>query len=118
MLRVYVYDGCSTCRSALKWLDARGIAFTAVPIREQPPSITELRRMLAIHGGEVKALFNRSGKDYREQGLAKRLPGLTDAQALALLSGNGNLVKRAFAIDGERGTVGFAEERWSAVFAR
>ncbi|MBA3683807.1 MAG: Spx/MgsR family RNA polymerase-binding regulatory protein [Planctomycetes bacterium] len=117
MLRIYVYDGCSTCRSALKWLDGRGIRYTAVPIRERPPTPSELRRMLAHAGGQVKSLFNRSGKDYREQGLATRLPEMSDAQALALLAANGDLVKRPFALDEDEGAVGFDAERWTTLFA-
>ncbi len=112
MLTVYVYDRCSTCRAALKWLDQRGIAHRRLPIREQPPTAAELTRMLAFVGGEVKALFNRSGKDYREQGLSSRLSDLTTAQAIALLAANGNLVKRPFALDAKRGVVGFDAAAW------
>ena len=36
--KVYEYKGCSTCRKALKWLEAQGIEYKAVPIRETPPN--------------------------------------------------------------------------------
>jgi len=50
MLKVYVYQGCSTCRNALKWLRQNSIAFEEVPIREKPPTVDELDR--AIETGE------------------------------------------------------------------
>jgi arsenate reductase len=65
MLTVYTYSNCSTCRSAVKWLRSKDIAFTEKPIRETPPTVAELRTMLAAYGGAVKKLFNTSGRDYR-----------------------------------------------------
>lgn len=113
MLTVYAYDKCSTCRTALRWLDARKIPYKAVPIREQPPTLAELRRMLAFQGGDVKALFNKSGKDYREQNLKDKLPTLSEDEALRLLAANGNLVKRPFALTPRAGLVGFDAAAWA-----
>ena len=52
-LKVYQYEKCDTCRRALKFLAARGVVHTSVPIREQPPSRMELTAMLKVYGGEV-----------------------------------------------------------------
>ena len=71
-LRFYEYRGCDTCRRARKFLEARGLAFTAIPIREQPPTPAELKRMLALYGGELRRLFNTSGGDYKAMKLAER----------------------------------------------
>lgn len=118
-MTVYTYQGCSTCRKATQWLRAGGIEFSERPIRETPPSRAELQAMLEAHGGKVRALFNTSGLDYRALGLKESLPGLSVDGALRLLAGNGNLVKRPFAIDPARGVflVGFREEAWSAALA-
>jgi arsenate reductase len=64
--------------------------------------------------GELKGLFNTSGQDYRALNLKETLPGLSEPQALALLSENGNLVKRPFALDVTNGIalVGFKEGEW------
>ncbi|MDP4583472.1 MAG: hypothetical protein NWT04_06095 [Verrucomicrobiales bacterium] len=32
---------------------------------------------------------------------------------MTLLAGNGNLIKRPFLLDGDRGLVGFREEEWA-----
>jgi len=122
-LTVYTYANCDTCRRAVKWLRAQGIAFVEKPIRETPPSPAELRTMLARLGGAdaLRRLFNTSGRDYREQKLGEKLPALSEAGAIALLASNGNLVKRPFALGaGEKGAglVGFDEAAWAAALKR
>jgi len=114
MLTVYAYEQCSTCRTALKWLAAHDIAHRVVAIREQPPTVVELARMLATQGGEVKAICNRSGQDYRALGLKDRLPTMTTAEALTLLASNGNLVKRPFVLGPKVALVGFDAAVWGA----
>ncbi len=115
-MKLYTYQACSTCRSAVKWLRARGISFEEIPIRETPPSLSELRAMLAAHEGQMRPLFNTSGQDYRALGLKDKLPEMSTDEALSLLAGQGNLVKRPFAIDAGRGVflTGFQEEAWAA----
>ena len=115
-LTVYTYANCDTCRRAAKWLRAQGIAFIEKPIRETPPSVAELRAMLVHLGGAeaLRKLFNTSGCDYRELKLGEKLPVMTEAQALALLAANGNLVKRPFALSKNAGLVGFDEKAWAA----
>lgn len=116
-LRLCEYKGCDTCRRAKKFLEARGIAFDAIPIREQPPTQAELKRMLAIYGGDLRRLFNTSGGDYKAMKLAERLPELTVDEALALLAANGNLVKRPFVLTDKGGVVGFKEPEWEKLLA-
>jgi arsenate reductase len=114
MLKLYTYQGCSTCRNAVKWLKQHGVAFEEIPIREQPPTTLELEAALRSRGGDLGALFNRSGLEYRALGMKDKLPALSQSGALQLLSKNGNLVKRPFAIDEKRRVflVGFKESEW------
>jgi arsenate reductase len=115
-LTVYTYANCDTCRKAAKWLRARKLAFAEKPIRETPPSVAELRVMLAAQGGELRKLFNTSGADYRAQGLGEKLPTMTETATLKLLAGNGNLVKRPFLLRADGvGLVGFNESTWAEV---
>lgn len=120
VLTVYTYSNCDTCRRATKWLRAHDIAFDEKPIRETPPTPAELRTMLARLGGEaaLKKLFNTSGVDYRAQKLGEKLGTMSEAEAIALLAGNGNLVKRPFVLGvggraGDVGLVGFDEVAWA-----
>ncbi len=112
VIKVYIYQKCSTCRDAVKWLEAHGIPHRTVPIRETPPSPAELESALAILGGDVRKLFNTSGIDYRELGMKDLLPTLTPAGAIDRLSKNGNLVKRPFVIGDGVALTGFRPEVW------
>lgn len=115
-LKIYVYKNCDTCRRALKFLDAHGVDYESFPIRETPPSIRELKRMLEIHDGNLQKLFNASGQDYRKLGMKDRLPSMSVPEVLALLSKNGNLIKRPFILGDKAGAVGFNEADWTAKF--
>jgi arsenate reductase (glutaredoxin) len=112
-LRVYAYEKCDTCRKALRFLNERGIAHQVIPIREQPPTEKELRFVLG-QVGELRRLFNTSGQDYRALGLGAKLAEMTEAEAMALLMKNGNLVKRPFVVSGAWGTTGFDAAKWAA----
>lgn len=111
-LKIYEYKGCGACRKALKYLDGKKIAYEKIPIREKPPSLSELKAMLEHVGGNLRKLFNTSGGDYKELGLKDKLPKMSTDEALKLLASNGNLVKRPFVISQKSGWVGFDEEEW------
>lgn len=111
-LIVYTYAKCTTCRAAVAWLKTHGIKFVERPIRETPPTVAELREMLARQNGQLRRLFNTSGIEYRAQRLAERLPTLTEDEALTLLSRDGRLVKRPFVLGPQVGLLGFDADRW------
>ncbi len=115
---VYTYAACSTCRAAVKWLREKQVAFVEKPIRETPPTLGELRRMLAFQNGNLRRLFNSSGLEYRALKLSEKLASMTEAEALALLAGNGRLVKRPFVLGDKFGLVGFGSEAWALAFGK
>lgn len=117
-IKLYTYANCDTCRRAVKWLRTQELAFDERPIRETPPTPDELRTMLAAHDGGLRRLFNTSGKDYREQKLGEKLPGMSPAAALGLLAKNGNLVKRPFLLAPGVALVGFDEKVWCAALGK
>lgn len=116
-IRVYSYAKCSTCRDALRFLKNQHIAHDVVDILESPPSASELRQALGFFSGERRRLFNTSGQQYRELGLADKLPAMTDTEAIALLAKNGKLIKRPFVVfnDGEKAhfLLGFKQDEWN-----
>jgi len=112
MFTVYLYQKCSTCRDAVKWLDEHGVAHRSKAIRETPPSPAELEAALKLLGGDIRKLFNTSGMDYRALGLKDKLPTMSEAQCIDLLSRNGNLVKRPFVIGKGAALAGFKPEIW------
>ena len=117
VLTIYTYQKCGTCREALKWLDGRGIPYEIKPIRDTPPTVTELQAVLAAMDGDVKKLFNSSGIDYRALGMKDQLPAMSETEALELLGSNGNLVKRPFVTGNGKALAGFKAAVWQEVFA-
>lgn len=115
-MKFYGYTGCGTCRKAKQWLDTRNVVYEDIPIRDRPPSLDELRRMLDFVGGDPKKLFNTSGQVYREKNIKAQLPELTEEQVLALLASDGHLIKRPFVLTDRQGAVGFKEEVWAQRF--
>ena len=109
---LYTYANCDTCRKAVKWLQKEQIEVVEKPIRDTPPSPAELRAMLDHVGGDLRKLFNTSGRDYREMKLSARLPELSTAEAIKLLAANGNLIKRPFLMGEGFGLVGFNADTW------
>ncbi len=116
MIKIYTYKKCSTCRKATKWLEARGIEFDELPIRETPPTAAELEVMLEARNGELRRLFNTSSQDYRDAGLKDRLEAMSAPEAFAILRETGNLVKRPFLIGDDVAVNGFREKEWEALF--
>jgi arsenate reductase len=116
---VYTYKNCDTCRKATKWLATQGVAFEERPIRETPPTVAELRAMLGHLGGERRRLCNTSGGDYRAEKLGDVLETLSEADFLARLAANGNLIKRPFLLRSAHplGLVGFNEAAWRDALA-
>ena len=113
MAKVYLYRNCDTCRRAKKWLVANGYAFEEVAIREQPPSVAELRAALEGADGVVKRVFNVSGQDYRALKMKDKLPSLSLDEAIGLLAANGNLVKRPMLVTSEGAFASFDEAVWT-----
>lgn len=111
-ITVYHYPACSTCRRALKWLDAQGIAHERVHIVEQPPKKAALSRALKDGGLALRALFNTSGQSYRDGNFKERLPALTETQALDELTKDGKLIKRPLVLGDGIALAGFDEATW------
>ncbi|MCH6257333.1 Spx/MgsR family RNA polymerase-binding regulatory protein [Puniceicoccaceae bacterium K14] len=114
---MYSYQGCGSCRKATKWFDSKKVVVSEVPIRETPPTKDELSFMIDQYSGELRKVFNVSGQDYRSLGLKDKMSEMTKAEAIELLSSNGNLIKRPFVLWGNRGSVGFKEDVWEELLA-
>ena len=112
-LEIYTLKTCDSCRKAVKWLRENNVLFEEIPIRDQPPTLPELRLALQGAGGDIRKLFNTSGQDYRALSLKDTLPAMPEAEALALLASNGNLIKRPFLVTESITLVGFHEITWA-----
>lgn len=117
-VHVIILPTCTTCKRALKWLDAHNINYTTQNVREQPPTREALSRILTTSGLPFKKLFNTSGKAYKEQHVSQQIKdGMTEDAALDLLASDGMLVKRPI-LEGDKGVlIGFKEDEWEAYFS-
>ena len=114
MLKIYCHSRCTTCKKALKWLDDNGIAYEVTDIKTDHPDESALRGYYSLSGLPLKRFFNTSGIPYREMGLSKKLPDMSEDEQLALLATDGMLVKRPLVIGSGFVLVGFREEEWKA----
>lgn len=103
------YDGCSTCKKAKKWLKDNGFDFEDRPIKENPPTVSELNEWIPKSGFEIKKWFNTSGQRYRELGLKDKIGSMSEDEIKSLLSSDGMLVKRPIIVTENSVTTGFKE---------
>lgn len=108
------YPPCTTCQKARKFLEARGVAFTARHIKEDKPTQDELRDWWKRSGLPLKRFFNTSGLQYKALGLKDALPGMSEDEQLALLASDGMLVKRPILVGDGFVLTGFREPEWRA----
>lgn len=106
------YPGCSTCAKAKAFLAAKQLDVTFRNIKTQPPTLAELQSWHAKSGLPLARFFNTSGGQYRALGLKEKLPGLSEAQQLALLATDGMLVRRPILVQGDAVLVGFRPDEW------
>lgn len=110
------YPQCNTCKKARKWLEAHQISFEERNIKDQPPTLEEIRLWQKKAEIPMKKWFNTSGQVYKSLGLSKVLAGMDDEAQLSLLASDGMLVKRPVLIWKERVLVGFNEGIWQEAF--
>ena len=111
MLLVW-YPKCSTCQKAKKWLDEKGVEYEARDIKEENPSVEELKEWHKKSGLPLKRFFNTSGMLYKEMKLKDRLPDMSEEEKFELLATDGMLVKRPILATEEKAFPGFREKEW------
>lgn len=112
MLIFIEYPKCTTCKRAKAWLDEAGIEYTDRNIKDENPTIDELREWYAKSGLPLKRFFNTSGMLYKQMSLKDKLPQMSEEEQLELLSTDGMLVKRPIIINDDTIIVGFRQEEW------
>lgn len=106
------YPKCSTCKNAKKWLESRGAKFEDRHIVEHPPTVAELKEWIPRSGLPMKRFFNTSGLKYKELGLKDKLADMSEEEQMALLAGDGMLIKRPLLVTADTVIPGFKEKEW------
>lgn len=106
------YPKCSTCKKAKKWLDENGFQYQDRHIKEQNPTLEELKEWYEKSGLPLKRFFNTSGLLYKSMNLKDKLPSMSEEEQLALLASDGMLVKRPIIVCDNLILTGFREKEW------
>lgn len=106
------YPKCTTCQRAKRWLDANGVAYTERHIKDDNPTLEELKTWRQQSGLPLRKFFNTSGQLYKALHLKEKLPTMSEEEQLALLASDGMLVKRPILVGNGFVLVGFQEETW------
>ena len=106
------YPKCSTCQRAKRFLDDHGAVYTDRHIKEENPTLEELRLWWQRSGLPLKKFFNTSGLLYKSLELKDKLSNMSEEEQLALLATDGMLVKRPILVGEDFVLVGFREAEW------
>jgi arsenate reductase len=90
VLTLHGIPNCGTVKKARAWLDAAGVPYTFVDLRQTPPTRADVDRWVTALGG--KALRNTSGGAYRALGPEK--DGWSDARWAEAFAADPMLIKR------------------------
>ena len=107
--RLYHNPRCSKSRGALELLRERGVEPQVVHYLDMPPSVDELREVLALLGMSARALLRTGEEAYATLGLDD--PSLTDEQLLQEMVTHPRLIERPIFIHGGRAVVGRPPEQ-------
>ena len=112
MITVYGIRNCDTCRKAIKWLAAEGIAARLHDVRAEGLDPERLDAWIDALGWE--ALLNRRGTTWRKLP-ASDTDGVDAARARALMLEHRALIKRPVFDLGGRYLVGFKDAEKAAL---
>jgi arsenate reductase len=104
-LEIYGIPNCGTCKKALQWLEANGIAYEFIDTKTTPPSRQQIQAWVDRLG--ARPMRNTSGQAYRALDPEAR-QAWGDEQWIQAFAENAMLLKRPlFVKDGEAVLVGF-----------
>ena len=106
------YPACTTCKKAKKWLDARQVSYEDRHIKEQNPTLDDLKQWHKASGLPLKKFFNTSGQLYKSMNLKDKLPDMSEEEQYSLLASDGMLVKRPILVGTDFVLVGFKAMEW------
>ena len=85
MLTFICYPKCTTCQKAKKWLEGEGKEFQVRDIKEENPTVEELRLWWQRSGLPLKKFFNTSGLQYKALNLKDKLPGMSEEEQTEMI---------------------------------
>lgn len=95
---------CTKSRGALALLRERGIEPEVVDYQSAPPSVDELRQVIALLGIPARALLRTGEEEYKA--LALDDPLKTDEELIAAMHAHPILIERPIFVHGGRAVIG------------
>jgi arsenate reductase len=111
----FCYPKCSTCQKAKEWLNENNIEYNERNIKDNNPTVDEIKYLYNLSKLPLKKFFNTSGMLYREKGLSKKLPDMKEKEQIELLASDGMLVKRPIFVNDDRVFIGFKSDNWEEI---
>ncbi len=111
-MKFICYPKCTTCQKAKKWLDDNNITYDLRDIKENNPTLSELKEWHKKSGLPLKKFFNTSGLLYKSMQLKDKLADMSEEEQYKLLASDGMLVKRPIIVKGDTVIVGFKEKEY------
>ena len=108
MITVYGIKNCDTCRKALKWLIAEGLAHRFHDVRKDGVSEDAIQGWIDAAGWET--LLNKRGTTWRGLDDADK-DGVNAANAAALMAAHPALIKRPVFETGGQVVIGFKDKQ-------
>jgi arsenate reductase len=112
MITLYGLKNCDTCRKALKWMDAEGIAHTFHDVRADGLTEAQIAGWAASVGWET--LLNRRGTTWRQLPENEK-ENVDEKSAIALMAAHPALIKRPVFDTGAAQFVGFGKTEQEAL---
>jgi arsenate reductase len=110
-LQIFGTRKCPDTRKAERWFKERRLTFQLIDLAQKGPSPGELRKIANAVGG-VEKLIDRDGKRYLERGLKYAAP--TGPRIEQILLDDPLLLRTPIVRAGDRATVGFVPDTWTA----
>jgi len=111
---MWLKPSCTTCRSAVAFLDARSVEFIRHDLAKERPPRELLARLVEQHG--IEKVMNPRGRTFRERGIDPA--ALTKAAAVELMLEEPNLMRRPLLLAGGKAVFGFDREAYEALARR
>ncbi len=103
----------SECRTAGRWLDARGVEYIKRDIASEGPTSDELKQWQQTSGLPISRFFDIGGLLFKALELRALVPLLVSDEQLRLLASDRLLVKNPILVTDDGACPGFKEEDWA-----
>jgi len=104
MMKIYTLKNCDTCKKAIKWLEAEGIAFENHDVRADGLDAVTVESIVETLGWETA--LNRRSTTWRGLSDSDK-EGIDNAKASSLITANPTLMKRPVFVRGSSMQAGF-----------